>query len=79
MHHSTLSMAKRYCSMTANCFGIDDDIDGGGKYSIEFPIALWPGGNYIHKKENIFGNFYFSRMILCKKKIQSLIKFNNIH
>ena len=59
-YHATLMMAKRYCSKTANCFGIRE-FPNGYKHSIEYPIELrqrQQGLYYIHKKEHIAGNFH---------------------
>ena len=56
-YHSSLSIAKRYCSKTNNCFGIWEYYDAD--YSIGFPIELRQhGSGKIHKKEHIIGNFH---------------------
>ena len=60
--HSSLNMAKRFCSKTANCFGISV-YPGVWIKSIDFPIALSQyedSDDYIHIKENILGNFHLS-------------------
>ena len=59
--HSSLKMAKRFCSNTANCFGLSV-YPGYVIYSIDFPIELRQHGYAynIHKKENILGNFHLS-------------------
>ena len=56
--HSTLMMAKRYCSKTANCFGVIEET------SFNFPIELRQQGMWnIHKKETISGNLHLSIII----------------
>lgn len=58
-YHSSLNMAKRYCTNTENCFGIREI--SGDVLSIEFPVQLRQQGVwYIHKKANISGNFHLS-------------------
>ena len=62
--HSSQSAAKRFCSNSPNCFGIKVDFGSARPYSIEFPIELRPKGkSYIHKKENILGNFLLSIIV----------------
>ena len=57
--HSSLGMAKMYCTRKATCFGIRVSSSGHFIYSIDFPIELrQQGDNDIHKKENILGNFH---------------------
>ena len=62
----SFSLAKRFCSITANCFGVKVEF-GGVPYSIEFPIELRPNDSkdsfYVHKKENILGNFLSSIIV----------------
>ena len=59
--HSSLGMAKMYCSKKANCFGIRVSSSGNFVYSIYFPIELrQPGDSDIHRKENKLGNFHLS-------------------
>ena len=55
--------AKRYCSKTANCFGISVSSD-----SIHcthgFPMELKQNGtHYVYKKEIVSGNFDLSMMV----------------
>ena len=62
-YHASLSIAKRYCSKNANCFGVMDH-DDKSQYSIEFPIELRQYGySYVHKKENVSGNFHLSMIV----------------
>ena len=57
--HSNLAKAKRYCSTKANCFGIRES--SLTISSVTFPIEMrLEGSRYIHKKENISGNFHLS-------------------
>ena len=57
MIHDSLRMAEKYCSNTANCFGIVDYLNS--LYSVAFPFRLTKErSDWIHKKETMSGNLH---------------------